>query len=57
MVAHTYNPNTQEAQARRQQVLGQPGLHSKTLSQNKKWKQINEGRLQILHLEILIEMH
>jgi hypothetical protein len=33
MMVYTYNPSTQEAEARRLQVPGQPGLHSKTLSQ------------------------
>lgn len=34
--SNTYNPNTQEARARLQKVLGQPELQNKTLIQNKK---------------------
>jgi hypothetical protein len=32
----SYNPSTQEHETGELQVLGQPGLHSETLSQNKK---------------------
>lgn len=34
MVTHTYNPRTQEVEARRLQVGSQPRLRSKPLSQN-----------------------
>jgi hypothetical protein len=34
-VAHTCDPNTQEAEAERLWVWGESGLHSKTLSQQK----------------------
>jgi hypothetical protein len=33
VVAHTYNPRTQETEAGGFPVLGQPGLHYKTLPQ------------------------
>jgi hypothetical protein len=33
---HTSNPSTQEVEAGRWQVGGQPGLHSETLSQKNK---------------------
>jgi hypothetical protein len=36
MMMHAYNPSTQEAKARGSQVPGQPGLHSKTLTQKQK---------------------
>jgi hypothetical protein len=36
MVANTCNPSTGEAEAGGSQVQGQPGLHSKTLSQQNK---------------------
>jgi hypothetical protein len=35
MVAKAYNPSTQKEQVGVWQILGQPGLHSKTLSQKK----------------------
>jgi hypothetical protein len=34
MVAHAWNPSTQEEETRGSQVLAQPSLYSKTLSQN-----------------------
>jgi hypothetical protein len=33
---HVCDPSTREAEAGRSQLQGQPGLHSKTLSQNNK---------------------
>jgi hypothetical protein len=36
MLVHVCNPNTQEAEVGRLWVLGQAGLHSKTLSQKQK---------------------
>jgi hypothetical protein len=33
MVMPTYNPSTQETEAGGSQIWGQPGAHSKTLSQ------------------------
>jgi hypothetical protein len=35
MVVHVYNPSPWEAETGRSPVSGQPGLHSKTLFQNK----------------------
>jgi hypothetical protein len=50
VVAHAFNPNTQEAEAGQpvnsrpagstERVTGQPGLHKKTLFQKKKQKGI-----------------
>jgi len=34
VVVSSYNPNSQEAKARRWQVWDQPGLYSKTVSKN-----------------------
>jgi hypothetical protein len=36
MKAHACSPNTQEVEAGRRQVPGQPGLYSETLSQKTK---------------------
>jgi hypothetical protein len=36
LMAHTYNPDIQKAEAGRSQVPGQSELHSKTLPQKKK---------------------
>jgi hypothetical protein len=36
MPGHSYKPSTQETEAGRCQVQGQPGLHSDTLSQKTK---------------------
>jgi hypothetical protein len=36
MIAHNYSPSTQKTKAGESQVQGQPGLHSKVLSQKKK---------------------
>jgi hypothetical protein len=47
MVVHTFNPSTQEAEAGESKVEGEPGLHTKTLSQ-KNWK--NKIRLTPLKL-------
>jgi hypothetical protein len=33
MVAHVCNPSTREAEGQENQILGQPGLYSETLSQ------------------------
>jgi hypothetical protein len=35
MMLNTWNPSTQETKALGLRVLGQPGLHGKTLSQKK----------------------
>jgi hypothetical protein len=44
MVVYIYNPNNQEAEAAESRDWGQPGLHSKTLSQKTK----NEPKIGIL---------
>jgi hypothetical protein len=48
MVAHVYNPNTQEIEAGRLQVPGQPELHGETLSQNKKKRNNNTTKVSFL---------
>jgi hypothetical protein len=42
VVVHTYNPSNQEAEAGGSRVLGQPELHSETLSQKIKLKLNNK---------------
>jgi hypothetical protein len=39
---HICNPSTKEAEVEGWRVPGQPGLHGKTLSQNKKKKRVEE---------------
>jgi hypothetical protein len=34
-MVHVYNPNSKDAEAKGSRVQGQPGLHSKTMPQNK----------------------
>jgi hypothetical protein len=47
MVAHTCKIHTQEAEARRYWVWGQPGIHSKTMSQMLPHLQKNLNHLQL----------
>jgi hypothetical protein len=56
IVAHPCNPTTAVSEARGLQVLGQPGLYSKTLSQKekKKKKEEEEKFLYRLHIENII---
>jgi hypothetical protein len=42
MAVHTYNPDSQEVQAGRSRVGGQPKLHSESLSQKQQQKNSNE---------------
>jgi hypothetical protein len=47
MVEYTCIPNTQEVKAGGFWVQGQPGLHSETLSQQKKKEGKNSGKAQV----------
>jgi hypothetical protein len=53
MVTHTYNTSTQKTEAGRALVGGQPGLHSKTLSQ----KKIQTPVLPNLSLSLSLSLH
>jgi hypothetical protein len=44
MVAHIYNPNTEEAETRGSRVQGQPGLQNQILPQEVKKQGSKEGR-------------
>jgi hypothetical protein len=61
MIAHTFNPGTQEKEAAgslslrpawsTEGVLGQPGLHRETLSQKNKNKNKNTGDILLYLLQ------
>jgi hypothetical protein len=49
MVAHVYNPSTQEAKAEGSQVQGQIELHSETLTQQTKKREFKLCKIKHLH--------
>jgi hypothetical protein len=52
IVAHPCNPTTAVSEARGLQVLGQPGLYSKTLSQKEKKKKKEEEENILYRIKI-----